>query len=94
MRHGLSTGCRTGEPVGTLTGNPSLDARLTEDGTYDLNGATTYAALMDVTRQPGSRWWLPTENEWYKAAYYDPKKPGGAGYWNFATGTNQFRATC
>ena len=80
---------QNGEPVGTLTGNPSLDGWLTEDGTYDLDGATTYDALMAVTRQAGSRWWLPTENEWYKAAYYDPDKPGGAGYWQYATATNK-----
>ena len=28
---------------------------------------------------------LPSCNEWYKAAYYDPNKPSGAGYWNYAT---------
>ena len=80
---------QNGEPTGTLTGSPSLDGWLTEDGTYDLDGATTYDALMAVTRQAGSRWWLPTENEWYKAAYFDPEKPGGAGYWQYATGTNK-----
>ena len=30
------------------------------------------------------KWVLPSENEWYKAAYYDPSKPGGAGYWAYA----------
>jgi len=30
------------------------------------------------------RWVLPSEDEWYKAAYYDPAKPGGPGYWPFA----------
>ena len=30
---------------------------------------------------------LPTEDEWYKAAYYDPDKngSGSGGYWSFAT---------
>jgi hypothetical protein len=28
-----------------------------------------------------AHWFIPTESEWYKAAYYDPKKSGGAGYW-------------
>ena len=28
-------------------------------------------------------WILPSESEWYKAAYYDPDKPGGAGYWRY-----------
>ena len=26
---------------------------------------------------------IPTENEWYKAAYYDPNKPAGLGYWDY-----------
>jgi formylglycine-generating enzyme required for sulfatase activity len=31
---------------------------------------------------------LPSTNEWYKAAYYDPNKSGGAGYWDYATGSD------
>lgn len=31
-----------------------------------------------------TQWVIANENEWYKAAYYDPAKPGGAGYWPFA----------
>jgi formylglycine-generating enzyme len=38
-------------------------------------------------RQPGAKYVLPTENEWYKAAYYDPNKPSGAGYWLYPTKT-------
>ncbi len=30
---------------------------------------------------------LPTTNEWYKAAYYDPNKQGG-GYWDYPTGSD------
>lgn len=30
-------------------------------------------------------WVIPTENEWYKAAYYDPAKNGNGGYWQYAT---------
>ena len=30
---------------------------------------------------------LPSYNEWYKAAYFDPDKSGGAGYWDYATGS-------
>ena len=33
----------------------------------------------------GSKWFIPTENEWYKAAYYDSVAEH---YWNYATGTN------
>ncbi|MDA1044219.1 MAG: SUMF1/EgtB/PvdO family nonheme iron enzyme [Verrucomicrobia bacterium] len=34
-------------------------------------------------------WVLSSENEWYKAAYYDPEKSGGqGGYWAFPTRSN------
>jgi len=36
----------------------------------------------------GTTYFLPTEDEWYKAAYYDPNKPGGAGYWDYPTGSD------
>ncbi len=74
---------------GQPTGAQSLTT--TEDGSYDLNGATSDAALMAVTRETSSTkamYYIPTENEWYKAAYYDPNMPGGAGYWSYSTKSN------
>jgi formylglycine-generating enzyme required for sulfatase activity len=68
---------------GQPTGAENLST--TEDGSYHLNGATTDAELMSVTRRADAKWVIPSEDEWYKAAYYDPDKVGGAGYWNFAT---------
>jgi len=44
----------------------------TETGAYTLLGGSplpTNGAF--VTRNPGARMFLPTEDEWYKAAYYD-----------------------
>ena len=35
-----------------------------------------------------ARYVLPSVDEWYKAAYYDPGKPGGAGYWDYPTGSD------
>lgn len=50
----------------------------TELGVYNLNGAIKGS----FSRQPDAKVWLPTEDEWYKAAYYDPTKNIGAGgYW-------------
>jgi sulfatase modifying factor 1 len=67
-------------------GQPSGEqvAATTEDGAYTLNGATSGDA---PARNGGARFSLPTENEWYKAAYY---KGGGAnaGYWTYATRSN------
>jgi formylglycine-generating enzyme required for sulfatase activity len=36
-------------------------------------------------RSRRTRFALPSFNEFYKAAFYDPSKSGGAGYWNYAT---------
>jgi sulfatase modifying factor 1 len=66
---------------GQPTGNQDLTT--TEDGAYYLNGFTGYDSGQ-IKRKPGAKWALPTENEWYKAAYY---KAGGinAGYWLYPT---------
>jgi len=67
---------------GRPTGAPGLTT--TEDGSYYLNGATSEAALLTVVREPDATWVIPSEDEWYKAAYY--KGSGSnAGYWDYAT---------
>jgi len=48
---------------------------------WQLGGENLY-------RNKNAYYFLPSENEWYKAAYYDPNKLGGEGYWNYATGNN------
>ncbi len=71
---------------GQPTGSQCLTT--TEDGSYYLNGATSDTDLMAVTRKANATYVIPSENEWYKAAYYDPNKPGGAGYWTYPTKSN------
>jgi hypothetical protein len=40
-------------------------------------------------RNSNAHYFLPSEDEWYKAAYYDPNANGGAGgYWDYATGSD------
>ncbi|QDT72228.1 formylglycine-generating enzyme family protein [Lacipirellula limnantheis] len=58
----------------------------TESGAYTLLGGTIIPTNGDaITRNPGARWFLPSENEWYKAAYFD----GTTGtYFDYPTGTN------
>lgn len=67
-----------GQPVG------AQDAFSTEDGAYDLSQGA------GVTRKPGARVFLPSEHEWYKAAYY---RGGGtqAGFWMFATRIDEYQ---
>jgi len=45
----------------------------TETGAYTLLGGTpTPTNGVTVARNPGATVFLPSENEWYKAAYFDP----------------------
>lgn len=58
----------------------------TETGAYTLNGDRIKGGQ---TRNPGAKWWLPSADEWYKAAFYDPRLNGGAGgYWRYPTQSN------
>lgn len=58
----------------------------TESGSYFLNGAMTGTS---VVRSSGATFVLPTENEWYKAAYYDQSlNSGSGGYWLYPTANN------
>lgn len=38
-----------------------------------------------MIRNNDATWVIANENEWYKAAYYDPTKDGNGGYWLYAT---------
>ncbi len=63
----------------------------TETGAYTLLGGTPVPSnAATITRTPGAVWYLPTEDEWYKAAYYQPAQYGGDSdsYWLYATRTN------
>jgi len=67
-----------GEPVGPQ------GAATTEEGAY------TFTAEHQATlRNPGARVFVPSEDEWYKAAYYD----GVGGYFLYPTSSN-VRPTC
>lgn len=59
----------------------------TETGAYTLNGYNGGDGRT-IRRNPGWKWAITSEDEWYKAAYYDPNKPGGAGYWDYPTRSN------
>jgi sulfatase modifying factor 1 len=53
----------------------------TETGAYTLNNATTGTA---PAVNSGARFYIPTEDQWYKAAYYKGGSTN-AGYWVYAT---------
>ena len=52
-----------------------------ETGAYTLNNATSGNA---PAVNPGATFYIPTENQWYKAAYYKGGSTN-AGYWTYAT---------
>ena len=81
MHYGMpKTGAST---LGTTEGT---DAQ----GAYDTRAfpppgqEPDYRALPE-RRNPGATHWIPNQNEWYKAAYYDPTRLGERPYWDFAT---------
>jgi formylglycine-generating enzyme required for sulfatase activity len=56
----------------------------TETGAYTLNGSMSGI----YTKNAGATTWIPSENEWYKAAYYDATKGGTGGYWKYPMQSN------
>lgn len=63
----------------------------TENGAYDLTGGLIKGAAPTkntINPNTGStpNFYIPSENEWYKAAFYSPEKDEGlGGYWRYAT---------
>ena len=58
----------------------------TESGAYTLVGNTPIPTNGDsVTRNAGAKVFLPSESEWYKAAYYDPAT---SSYFQYGTSSN------
>lgn len=70
-----------GQPTGIQ------DSSTTEDGSYFLNGATTESQIMAVVRKIEATWVIPSEDEWYKAAYHKNDGPTG-NYFDYPTGTD------
>ena len=77
----MANGQPTGAQISTTT----------ENGAYNVNGATTGSAPGKNVTNPNTSavptFYIPTENEWYKAAYYSPVKGGvgSPGYYAYAT---------
>jgi sulfatase modifying factor 1 len=63
----------------------------TETGAYTLLGGTpTPSNGLSITRNAAATWFLTSEDEWYKAAYYQPAAQGGDtdNYWFYPTASN------
>jgi len=75
--------CRFANWLGNGQPTGLQNASTTEDGAYTMtpNGITNNT----ITRNAGATWVVTSEDEWYKAAYYDPNKDGIGGYWLYPT---------
>ncbi len=63
-----------------------------ESGAYDTatftknpDGSTNH----QLTHTPGAKYWIPTEDEYVKAAHWDPEKDGVGGYWMYPNGRDR-----
>jgi formylglycine-generating enzyme len=69
----------------------------TETGVYNLNGTTAptnNTITRDATAFNNGGVAVASENEWYKAAYYDPTlNSGSGGYWLYPTQSNSITTT-
>jgi sulfatase modifying factor 1 len=74
-----------GQPTGAQTN------ATTENGAYFVNGSTSGAFCpaknaLNPNTNAAPTFYIPTENEWYKAAYYNPLlNSGSGGYYAYAT---------
>ncbi|MCX6877029.1 MAG: PEP-CTERM sorting domain-containing protein [Verrucomicrobia bacterium] len=66
--------------------------KFTTNGANDMISLWTSADgpaydAQNAVRNPNAYYFIPTADEWYKAAFYDPSMNGGTGgYWRYATG--------
>jgi sulfatase modifying factor 1 len=74
-----------GQPTGIQ------DDSTTEDGAYTMIAEDfEQNPPVEITRNPGATFFIPSEDEWYKAAYYDP---GSTGYFDYPAGSDT-ETTC
>lgn len=64
-------------------------------GAYDVStfGPNGMGGFADqATRSPGARYFIPSRDEWIKAAHYDPHRFGEnqGGYWEFSNSTDEW----
>jgi len=78
-----------------LHNNKSLERAAFLSGAYDVStfGNDGMGGFTDQqAHSPGARYWIPTMDEWLKAAHYDPSKqnPDGSvgGWWQYSNGTD------
>jgi formylglycine-generating enzyme required for sulfatase activity len=68
----------------TVTTRTDTTFSYTWTGGVDVPEHERAGSVTSATHKRDARYWIPTENEWYKAAYYDPSPQGPPShYWKF-----------
>ena len=67
--------------------NGGSSSSSTETGAYTMAGTGESGGI--VSRNAGATFWIPSKDEWYKAAYYN----GDSTYWEYATESNSVPST-
>ncbi len=64
----------------------------TQNGAYETSTFTRNADGSwndQATRSAGAKYWIPSLDEWIKAAHFDPRKNGGTGgWWQYNNGSD------
>jgi hypothetical protein len=62
-----------------------------EVSTFGWSGPRGDIFTDQAARSPGARFFIPTWDEWLKAAHYDPNRlgPGQGGWWTYANGLDR-----
>ncbi len=78
-----------------LHNGKSTDRAAFMNGAYDVSTFGYTGDRGDIftdqfAHHPDARYWIPTWDEWLKAAHYDPHKngPGEGGWWMFSNGSD------
>ena len=75
-----------------LHNEKSSDLSAIEDGAYDTSTFHTNSdgTFTDqATHHPDARYWIPTLDEWLKAAHYDPNRNEDDGWWLYNHMSNE-----
>ncbi len=73
-----------------LCNDKSTDRSAFLSGAYDVSTFGSIGGVFtdQATRSPGARYFIPTWDEWLKAAHYDPNKPNAdgtvGGWWRYS----------
>jgi formylglycine-generating enzyme required for sulfatase activity len=76
------------EVIGVTEGNSSVGAYDTSRFDEFVKKESNVVNKDLFVRNKRAKYFIPNDDEWYKAAYYDPKRPGFRKYWNFPNRSN------